>query len=191
MRRHVRWAGWDGQGLDHCDVTLSADGLTLDGVVVGNREGAYGAHYRVQTDAAGRTRLVWVFYAGGPALKVRADDQGRWTDALTDRPIPELDGCHDVDIGVTPATNTLPIRRLGLGDRQAAEILAAYVPLPTQIDGAFLPRPAPQRYTCLGGERYRYEGLFRHFSTELAVDPDGLVIDYPGYFRRLPDPAGA
>ena len=56
MRRHVRWAGWDGQGLDHCDVTLSADGLTLDGVVVGNREGAYGAHYRVQTDAAGRTR---------------------------------------------------------------------------------------------------------------------------------------
>ena len=55
----------------------------------------------------------------------------------------------------------------------AAPDLAAYVPLPTQIDGAFLPRPAPQRYTCLCGERYRYEGLFRHFSTELAVDPDG------------------
>ena len=146
MRRHVRWAGWDGQGLDHCDVTLSADGLTLDGVVVGNREGAYGA--RVQTDAAGRTRLVWVFYVGGPELKVRADDQGRGTHALTDRPIPEL-------------------------------------------DGAFLPRPAAQRYTCLGGERYRYEGLFRHFSTGLEVDPDGLVIDYPGYFRRPPDPAGA
>ena len=24
-----------------------------------------------------------------------------------------------------------------------------------------------------------------------VLQPDGLVIDYPGYFRRLPDPAGA
>lgn len=191
MRRYVRWTGWDGQGLDHCDVSLSADGLTLDGVVVGNREGAYGGHYRVRTDATGRSREVWVFYAGGPALKARADADGRWTDALTGAPIPALDGCTDVSIGATPATAALPVRRLALAQGQSAEVRTAYVPLPSQIDGAFLPRPAEGRYTRLGPGRYRYDQLTRHFTTELAVDEDGLVLDYPGYFRRLPDPAGA
>lgn len=188
MRRQLRWTGWDGQGLDHCDVTTGPDGLTLDGVVAGQRGSLYGAHYRVRTDAAGATREVWLCYAGGPALKLRADGQGAWTDALTGAAIPALDGCLDVDIGVTPATNALPIRRLGLAARQSAEIAVAYVPLPCQIEGAFAPTRAAQRYTCLDEGRYRYEGLFRHFTAELPVDADGMVRDYPGYFRRLPEP---
>lgn len=186
MHRLLRWTGWDGQGLEHCHATRDEDGATLDGVVAGQRGGLYGAHYRVSTDAAGITRELWMCYAGGPALHVRADAPGAWTDRLTGRALPDLDGCLDVDIGVTPATNALPIWRLGLAEGQAAEIRAAYVPLPSEIGGAFHPRPAAQRYARLGPALYRYEGLFRHFSADLPVDPDGLVTDYPGYFRRLP-----
>lgn len=189
MHRHVRWTGWDGQGLDHCDIHVGAGGLVLDGVVAGNRDSHFGAHYRVRCDAQGRTRAVRVCYAGGPALSVTVDEQGRWTDALTDTPLPVLDGCLDVDIGATPATNALPIRRLGLGQGRSETLRAAYVPLPTQVEGAFLPRPAEQRYTRLGDRLYRYEGLFRGFAAELAVDEDGMVLDYPDYFRRLA-PAG-
>ena len=191
MRRQVRWTGWDGQGLEHCDVSRDGGGLVLDGVVAGQRGGRYGAHYRVTTDAMGNTREVFLCYAGGPALHVRTGTPGVWENALTGAALPELDGCLDVDIGVTPATNTLPILRLRLIQRQSAEIRAAYIPLPTEIEGTFLPRPAAQRYTCLDDDLYRYEGLFRHLTAELPVDQDGLVLDYPGYFRRLPDPAGA
>ena len=77
------------------------------------------------------------------------------------------------------------------GGTTVPEIRAAFVPLPSQIEGGFLPRPAAQRYTCLGPDRYRYEGLMSRFATELAVEPDAMVLDYPGYFRRLRDPAGA
>ena len=48
-----------------------------------------------------------------------------------------------------------------------------------------------QRYTCLerdaDGGLYRYEdrGTFRGFTADLPVDADGLVLDYPGIFRRL------
>jgi hypothetical protein len=49
-----------------------------------------------------------------------------------------------------------------------------------------------QRYTCLevtaSGGRYRYESLVdgvSRFTAELAVDQDGLVLDYPGLFRRV------
>ena len=33
--------------------------------------------------------------------------------------------------------------------------------------------------------RYSYEGLFRGYVGELPVDADGLVLDYPGTFRRV------
>ena len=120
------------------------------------------------------------------ALCAFADGEGRWTDALRDRPVESLDGCLDVDIGVTPATNALPIGRLGLAAGRSADVLAAYVPLPSEVDGPFLPRRAEQRYTCLEpGRRYRYEGLFRGFVAELEIDGAGLVLDYPETFRRI------
>lgn len=189
----VRWTGWDGHGLEHCLLRAAPEGLTLEGIVAGNRQGLYGAHYRVRTDAQGRTREVRVRYAGGPDLHVTAEEDACWRCDLRDEALPDLTGCIDIDIGVTPAPNTLPIRRLGLAVGQSADIRAAYVPLPSQVAGAFLPRPADQRYTRLDARLYRYEGLFRGFTADLPVDDLGLVIDYPTLFRRqvaLSDPDG-
>ena len=49
--------------------------------------------------------------------------------------------------------------------------------------------PVRQRYTCLearpDGGLYRYEGFSTGFVADLPVDADGLVLDYPGVFRRV------
>ena len=101
-----------------------------------------------------------------------------------------LRGCSDVDIMITPFTNTLPIRRLGLKSGEAREIAVAYFGLPD-----FVPTRFEQRYTCLelrnNGGLYRYENLQSDFRADLNVDGDGLVVEYPGIFamdakRRLP-----
>jgi hypothetical protein len=43
-----------------------------------------------------------------------------------------------------------------------------------------------QRYTCLEPLRaYRYESLDSDFVREIQVDQNGLVVTYPGLFRRL------
>lgn len=187
MRSVVRWRDWNGEGLEHCVCLEQDDGLTLEGVVAGTRNGLYGGHYLVRADASFRTRQVRVGYVGGASLHVEADGEGHWRDVLGNRALPALDGCLDVDIGITPATNTLPIKRLKLGEGEGADIVVAYVPLPGQIDGDFLPRRAEQRYTCLiPDSRYRYEGLFRAFTAELEIDAAGLVLDYPETFRRDP-----
>lgn len=186
MATIVRWRDWDGEGLEHCAVHTDDDGLTLEGVVAVAQEGLFGAHYRVRTDAAFRTREVRVDFIGGPTLHVGADGEGHWRDLRDNAPLLALDGCLDVDIRVTPSTNTLPIRRLNLQPGESRDILAAYVPLPGQAAGDFLPRPVGQRYTRLmvdGG--YRYEGLATGFLADLQVDADGLVVDYPGVFRRI------
>ena len=185
----VRWQDWEGHGLEHCVCREDGSGMTLEGVVVGNRHGAYGGHYLVRTDAGFNTREVRVDYVDGPRLHVESDGEGNWRDIVGRRPIPALAGCIDVDIGITPATNTLPIKRLKLSAKQSRDIAVAYVPLPDQVDTHFLPRRAEQRYTCLAPQRrYRYEGLFRNFTAELEVDESGLVLDYPDTFRRVAIP---
>lgn len=185
----VRWQDWEGYGLEHCVCLESANGLTLEGVVAGTRHGQYGGHYFVRADPQFRTREVRVEYVDGPRLHVETDGEGNWNDTIGRRQLPHLDGCIDVDIGITPATNTLPIKRLMLPAKESAEIAAAYVPLPDQVDGDFLPQRAEQRYTCLvPGQIYKYEGLFRAFTADLEVDEFGLVLDYPNTFRRIAAP---
>ena len=55
-----------------------------------------------------------------------------------------------------------------------------YVSVPTLTVVA-----VPQRYTRLAPQRYRYEGLFRDFQGELALDADKLVEQYEGTFKRI------
>ncbi len=52
--------------------------------------------------------------------------------------------------------------------------------------------PSMAAWTCLeatsSGGRYRYESLehgVSRFTAELSADQDGLVLDYPGLFRRV------
>jgi uncharacterized protein len=97
--------------------------------------------------------------------------------------MPELEGCIDIDISATPFTNTLPIRRLGLKPDQSEELTVTYIRVPELLVG-----PERQRYGCLEdqaeGGLYRFEALPSGFTASLPVDADGLVIDYPGLFRR-------
>ena len=186
MQREVVWAGWDGNMLEHLRLTVDDAGTLADGVVLGVDDGQpFRLRYRVRCDPAWRVREVTIdpLRPDAPGLSLRADGEGHWTTGDGD-PLPALDGCLDVDIRVTPFTNTLPIRRLGLRPGEAREIAVAYVAAPRMEV-----TPVRQRYTCLesrpDGGRYRYEGLSTGFVAELPVDADGLVLDYPGVFRRV------
>jgi len=182
MDRVVRWAPAEGIGAEHLSLRSTAEGVIAEGVVVGARHGtSYGLHYRVTCDPLWRVREAVLFLAGEDRrLHLRSDGEGNWQDS-EERPVEALQGCVDIDISATPFTNTLPIRRLGLALGEAREILVAYVAVP-----ALAPEPVRQRYTCLeAGRLYRYEGLFRGYVGELPVDADGLVLDYPGTFRRV------
>jgi len=87
----------------------------------------------------------------------------------------------DIDLSATPFTNTLPIRRLKLKAGQSAEIVTVYILVP-----ALTITTDPQRYTCIEPlKRYRYESRDSDFRRDIEVDGRGLVVTYPGLFRRL------
>jgi hypothetical protein len=183
----VMWTPWEGRGLEHLRLRIEESPIEADGVVVGEEDGiALRARYMIRCDPWWRTReLIVDPLDGRELLHLRSDGKGNWSD-VSGRSIPKLKGCTDVDLSVTPFTNTLPIRRLDLREGNSSEIVAVYVDVPDmRLD------TSKQRYTCLernaGGGLYRYEdeGLFRGFTADLPVDADGLVLDYPGIFRRL------
>lgn len=141
----------------------------------------FAARFRIVCDGAWRVRSVEAGLVGDDRhIALAGDGAGHWRDGAG-RSLPELAGAIDVDLSVTPFTNTLPIRRLELRAGQSADLRVAYIGLPDRtvtID--------PQRYVCLEPRRrYRYESLDSDFVREIEVDADGLVVTYPGLFRRM------
>ncbi|MBV9537679.1 MAG: putative glycolipid-binding domain-containing protein [Acidisphaera sp.] len=170
-----------GLGAEHLVLRETAEGVVAEAVVIGAREGTpFGLRYRLACDARWRVREAAFSLVGEERrLDLRADGEGNWRDG-GGQAVAALQGCVDIDVSATPFTNTLPIRRLGLAPQTAVDIIVAYVAVP-----ALTVASALQRYTCLEtGRRYRYEGPLRRFTAELCVDQDGLVLDYPGLFRR-------
>jgi hypothetical protein len=83
----------------------------------------------------------------------------------------------DVDLGFTPSTNLLPIRRLSLAVGAEASIRAAWLRFP----GLEL-EPLEQVYRRESEHRYRYESGGGRFAAELEVDEFGLVARYGDYW---------
>jgi hypothetical protein len=140
------------------------------------------ATYAIGCDAGWRTREARITLesdAGERTLDLATDDQHRWWQGGEE--MVDLRGCVDVDLEVTPATNTLPIRRLRPAIGEAIEPRAAWVRFPLLHVQALR-----QRYTRLDALRYRYENLDSTFLAELELDDLDLVTRYADVWVREP-----
>jgi hypothetical protein len=184
----VLWAAWEGRGFEHLALWQEADAVRADSLIIAVDDDGhpFRARYVVECDGCWAVRRARIEVLEEPArvMDIRADGRGGWTDAATGSPLP-LDGCVDIDIYPSPFTNTLPIRRLADAiPGRAVAIDVAWVLLP-----ALTIQPKPQEYTRLErggpGSLWRFRALDSDFTAELAVDDNGLVLDYPGIARRV------
>jgi hypothetical protein len=178
--RESMWRRVDGS-VEHVRVSAGDSGVSVDGVVAVPADGdVRRTRYLLQCDSAWRAREVRVSAPeDGASLVLRSDGEGRWRDGDEAR-LPALEGCIDVDLYAVVFTNTLPVRRLGLAVGESRTLQVAFVRLPSMTV-----QPVMQRYTRVADRMYRYEGLESGFVAALAVDGDGLVVDYPGLARRM------
>ncbi len=132
--------------------------------------------YSVACDAQWKTRGARVTGWVGDQLieiEVSVDATGRWFVNGAERR--EVEGCIDLDLSFSPATNLLPIRRLGLAVGEQAHVLAAWLRFP-----GFALEPLDQVYRHTGARTYVCESAGGSFVAELQVNEDSLVTDYPG-----------
>lgn len=169
---------------------LALTGRSADSVILAFDENGepYRLDYRLAWDEGWRLQrasLQVLSAVERRRLDLVSDTRGRWLDG-EGRAIDALDGCLDIDIWPTPFTNSFPIRRepMAIGARRLFRM--AWVVAP-----ALTVQPLAQAYTRLAANRYRYENLDGSgFTADLLVDDEGLVIDYPGLFRRIDRVAG-
>lgn len=182
LKRAVVWKNYVINGTDHCALRQRAEGWLLKGTVVGVLEDLRPmlVNYEVHCDENWLTQRVQVERTVGKdtkTLSLSVETGSLWRDSS--RELPEVRGCLDVDLSVTPATNTLPIRRLDLDIGKSESVTAAWIKFPD-----FEIQPLSQRYTRIAKYVYRYESD-TGFSAEIVVDDLGLVTTYPGGWERI------
>lgn len=184
--RRADWEWSDRPGLESLVLETASTGavakgsslVVLDGVPLKTR-------YRIEHDAAWRPREALIEEGSGGAsrrLRIHRRQDGRWEvdGALRE----DLDGCEDVDLMITPYTNTPPLAARPLAPGESRSLKVAWVRFPDlEI------RAIRQEYTRLedagpGQARYRYRNLDSGFTGELTVDNGGLVVDYGPWRRR-------
>jgi hypothetical protein len=186
--RDVIWQLIDGIGLEHCRLVATAERPLLTGkVITVDDEELISVDYAVQCDPNWHTREVAISVlrsrSDNPAsLQLISDGDGNWWQVAHDErtALPHLAGCFDVDIAVTPSTNTLPIRRINLAPGAKARVTAAWVQFPS-LEVTTL----PQQYTRIDGDRYRYESFPHNFVATLEVDDLDLVRTYGDLWSRV------
>jgi hypothetical protein len=168
--------------MERCSLLESAEIKRLEGTVL-TLLGAVPVEIRyvVTCDAQWRTRSCDVHIeAPGSSrmIELEAGDQGLWIqDGVR---IKEFDDITDVDLGFSPCTNTLPIRRLALEIGQAARISVVWLRFP-DLDTL----RSEQVYTRLAENVYRFDSGAGDFSAILEVDEAGIVTRYGDIWREL------
>ena len=178
----IRWRRLDALGQDSCRLLRRATGWELAGRAF-FLEDALPARlvYRVTCDLQWRTRDGRVRGTVGGRrvdLRIQRSPGGAWK--IESRVVRGLSGCLDLDLGFTPATNLLAIRRLNLSDGRAADAPAAWLDV---SDGTLV--RLPQRYARRTATAYRYEAPTVGYAADLAVSAAGFVTRYPGLWTSL------
>lgn len=179
--RRIAWrAIHEHGGVEVASLEEVPGGWRLRGEAATTRDGRpVRIAWTVETDAGWHTRSAKARVSGAMdrRFEIESDGRGRWT--LDGADFPEADGCVDVDLGWTPATNTLPIRRFGLVPGEGGRTRVVWIVYP-DLDVVV----ADQHYECLSESTYRYAS--GDFSAVLTVDEAGLVTDYEGIWRAVP-----
>jgi uncharacterized protein len=173
----------DNNSLEYTVAQPSPAGSELAGTIIAiHDEAPLEVHYRIQCDPHWRTRAVSIEQRLGlqhSSLSLTVDTGGTWSDHREGL-IHTVTGCLDVDLELTPITNSLPVHRLNLAIGQVEEIAVAWIRFPSlEIVRA------SQSYERLSERTYRYRSLGSGFTADIDVDEIGLTVRYQGIWERV------
>jgi hypothetical protein len=203
MSRHLLvWRGLDAWRAELAEVEHGPSQLSARGVQIG-ASGVLPTGFDELEDVPVRYRLDYELQTGDrfvtSRLAIRAGGDGWRRELLLERHGGGDWRCHgesqgglalpgpggdtsdfaealDCDLGLSPLTNFMPVRREGLREGgPAADFVMAWVAVP----GLSVHR-SEQRYEPVDARTVRYVGNRRSFVAELELDEEGFVLRYPG-----------
>jgi uncharacterized protein len=181
MQTNILWTGREYYSLENCLITTTDEGAVINSTIIGRYgEIIYRVEYTIRTNKNWETLFCEINSRHSNLiqhLQFESGGKGSWT--ANGKPANEFKGCTDVDIPLTPFTNTLPINRLKLAHHQKQQIKVVYIDLLQQQT-----TPVHQQYIRLSDSEYHYENMPNDFEANIQVDQWGFVVDYPSLFVR-------
>ena len=178
----MRWRRIDVPGREEARIQQTVEGWRLTGELDVNEASVRAQlSYVIECEPDWRTRRAIVTGAAVEApirFEFAADGDGHWT--LNGAPLPLVEGALDIDLGFTPATNLLPIRRLDLAVGERADVRTAWVRFPElQVE------TLEQSYQREAARVFRYDALVdgERFHARLDTDEFGRVLLYEGLWE--------
>lgn len=111
------------------------------------------------------------------ALTISRTLNHHWS--INDIELQEAAGCIDLDLGFTPATNLIVIRRLSLAIGARSQASAAWLDFPD-----FTLRLLEQHYHRISHDRYEYTSPDVGYADVLEVDDYGAIARYPQLWEQ-------
>jgi uncharacterized protein len=182
MKKTIIWKGLYYRSLEYCEINGSEKGIDVTSVIVGIHEDRkYKIDYSIKANANWELLSCSITRRLDGTMDMQTfhhHGQGNWT--RDQEPLEEYTGCTDIDISLTPFTNSLPINRLKLRRDQVRDIKVLYIDVLNRTT-----TPNTQRYSRLSEFEYRYQNVPNDFEAVITVDQQGIVKDYPGLFVQL------
>ena len=181
MQTNILWTGIAYHSREHCVLTNNDESIDVSSVIVGAHDDKI---YRV--DYSIKTNRNWecIFFEltiqlsdKKEIINYHSDGRGNWT--KNGAPVNEFKGCIDIDISLTPFTNSLPINRLEWELNKPLQINVMFLDI---LSHKII--PVQQRYTKLSNTEYKFENVPNDFEAVITVDESGIVVNYPELFVR-------
>ncbi len=178
----ILWQALQWPATEYFTLQDNGTGKLAAGCINGVRDQQpFCVHYKIEITPSWQVSSFHIKQEG-PApteLKLTSDLHGHWFDKDNNH-IDAFDNCIDIDISLTPFTNTLPVKRLPFELQESKLLDMLYINLPE-----FELQKVQQRYTRTGPQEYLYDNVSTDFTAQLPFDENDIVIDYPGIFRRI------
>jgi uncharacterized protein len=179
----ILWRRLDAVGHDACRLVQKEDGWRLEGAAVFQHKNVPAClAYEVRCDGEWRTQEGAVHgWMGDRPLdfRVTRTPEGIWS--LNGQGVPHLEGCLDLDLAFTPATNLLQLRRVALQVGQAADVPVAWLDVASGVLDKLY-----QRYERRTAREYWYEAPRLDYFALLRVSAVGFVKKYPHLWEAEP-----
>jgi uncharacterized protein len=176
----IVWKGLYLNTIEHCKITKSSHLIVVHGQISGLVEHQpINIHYSIELNEGYEINSVQLQSFNDPFAVDLSHKNKKWFD-LYGNHLSQYDDCDDIDIALTPYTNTIPIKRLKFNLGDPREINVIYIdPLKKMLTRT------RQRYTHIENRRYKYENIPSGFVSNIYTDNDGIVDIYPGIWQMI------
>ncbi|MDQ0218781.1 hypothetical protein ELQ35_05220 [Peribacillus cavernae] len=178
----IMWENIEDFGCEYLNISRDESGLVAKGTTIFlSKSEPCKVTYEMVMDPFWITKSLKVkTESNEKAIEINSDGQGKWFDNKGYE-LDHLKGAIDVDISATPFSNSLPINRHTWNKSQKRDFEMAFVSVP---DMEII--KVNQSYTFLGDQNHSRTFFYQSglFETNIVVDENGYVLDYPGIFSR-------